>query len=301
MTNEFSHAAGIRILEEIRQIFEKKEVFQRRDKSIAFVCGGSKDDPRTMRSQFLKWIKTAHPSIIAVLAEDAFRSTYFHNPPLTINLSKFESLIAEISDCVIIFPESIGSFVEVGLFSNVDKIRAKTLIVNDLDHHSKDSFTNLGPIRSIDARSFLAATIPVSIKVTPVDFEPVRERLLRVVQRRRRIKFNFVEFRSLDRLSKFVLVFELVRILRLVSLEGLWQAVKIGFGGVSKTELKLLLSILMSAEWIESIDDHFQVTKSGQPLLDYDRTSIDDISARVVFYHTRYKTRVAQLLRKAGR
>jgi len=300
MNSEFSHTAGLRLLEEIRDIFQKKDVFQKREKSIAFVCGGPVSDPGTMRAQFLKWIRSAHPDIIAVLAEDAFRSTYFHTPPLPLNLSTFESLIAEISDCVIIFPESTGSFIEVGLFSGVKPIRSKTLIINDFDHHAKDSFANLGPIKTIDSRSFLAATIPVVLKPAPIIFDAVSERLLRVDQRRRRTRFNFAEFRRLDRLSRFVVVFEMIRILRIVSVEGLWHAIKIGFGKVSKNELKLLLSIHMGADWIEPVDDYFRVTAKSAPLLEYDRTPIDDLSARIMFYHQRHNTRVFRALSKGS-
>ncbi len=253
-----------------------------------------------MRAQFLRWIRATHPNIIAVLAEDAFRNTYFHSPPLPLNLSTFEALISEISDCVIIFPESTGSFIEVGLFSGVKLIRAKTLIVNDFDYHAKDSFANLGPIKTIDSKSFLAATIPLVVRPDPIKFDAVSERLLRVDQRRRRTRFNFAEFRELDRLSRFVLVFEMIRILRLVSVEGLWHAIRVGFGKVSKTELKLLLSILMGAEWIEPIDDYFRATAKSEAMLEYDRTSIDDVSARVMFYHQRYNTRVFRVLSKSS-
>ena len=74
-----------------------------------------------MRSRFVDWAKVELPNVITLLAEKAFRDTYFHDPPETLNLSTFETQIAEIADCVVIFLESVGSFAEIGFFSSKKK------------------------------------------------------------------------------------------------------------------------------------------------------------------------------------
>jgi hypothetical protein len=114
-----------------------------------------------MRRQFVDWARTALPDFVVVLAESAFRETLFHDPPEFINLSKFETLVAEISDCVLIFPESAGSFAEVGYFSMVDGVSQKVLIANDLKFQAEESFANLGPISTFNETSWLRPAIHV--------------------------------------------------------------------------------------------------------------------------------------------
>jgi hypothetical protein len=149
----FTHpsAQGITatLVEGLRQNF-----FIKRRRRIIFVCGGPTSSAALSdRANFLNWAQSniadeAH----LLLAEKAYgaateRGTKF------INLADFEKILAELSDCVLIFPESVGSFSEVGIFATAKSIRDKTLIANDSKHERRDSFLLLGPYHEINEKS----------------------------------------------------------------------------------------------------------------------------------------------------
>ena len=96
-----------------------------------------------MRSEFLRWSTKNFPEVVTLLAEDAYRHTKIYDQPETVNLSEFEQIIGTVADCVLLFPESEGSFAELGLFSNTAEIRRKILVANAIVYQSKDSFLNL--------------------------------------------------------------------------------------------------------------------------------------------------------------
>jgi hypothetical protein len=148
MADQFANPTGRKLLEEVGSIFKNKPVFQRRPPHVLFVCGGPiSAGPTSMRRDFIDWAKAALPDFMVLLAEDAFKEALFHHPRKFINLATFERLVAEISDCIIIFPESAGSFAEVGYFSALKDVRTKVLVVNDRKFEGVDSFVTLGPER----------------------------------------------------------------------------------------------------------------------------------------------------------
>ncbi|MDD4282504.1 MAG: retron St85 family effector protein [Bacilli bacterium] len=66
-----------------------------------------------------------------------------------LDLLTFEEILAEISDAVIIYIESMGSACELGAFAYVDSMLSKLLVINDLEYRGAQSFINDGPIKKI--------------------------------------------------------------------------------------------------------------------------------------------------------
>ena len=66
------------------------------------------------------------------LAEAAATDVLEYHRPRFLNLAEFERALANIADCILIFPESPGSLSELGYFAAFDELRQKCLIVNDL-------------------------------------------------------------------------------------------------------------------------------------------------------------------------
>ncbi len=253
MISQFATPAGTSLLSEVRNLFEKRRVFRRNDVPFVFVCGGPISE-NTIRKQFLDWSKKELPGIVIVLAEQAFRDTFFHDPPETYNLSVFESLIADISDCVILFPESPGAYAEMGLFSSAREIRKKTLVVNDLQYQAEDSFVNLGPITTINSKSFLRPTLHVQPKnPNGIDFSPIRDRLGRLMNRKHRKSLAHRSYSELNRQDRFVIIMEIINLLHVTSLNGLIHCIRVAFDTVKQKEIKQLLSILVASTCVESV------------------------------------------------
>jgi len=78
-----------------------------------------------------------------VLSEKLWEDGFDSN----IDLLTFEEFLAEISDYIIIFVESAGTFCELGAFSYADKLFCeKLLIVVDQKHKNEKSFILTGPV-----------------------------------------------------------------------------------------------------------------------------------------------------------
>jgi hypothetical protein len=302
MDEQFANTSGSRLLAEVGAVFKTKRIFQNRSRHVIFVCGGKIDGPTpTMRSQFINWARTELPDFILVLAETAFREALFHDPPKFINLSKFERLVAQISDCVLIFPESAGSFAEIGCFSTLSTVRKKVLVANDLSHQAADSFTNLGPIDTINRNSFLRPAIHISTTDPHIDFFPVKERLSRLRDRVRRKRLHHGPYAAFDYGEKFCVLLETVIIFRALTLEGLKKSIAESFGSTVKQavgkDLQILLSTLVASGYVARRDEYFVATAMAAPLLEIEGTSLDDLVARTTYYHQRHDRRAYELVR----
>ena len=186
MSHPLKHPKARALLKRVAQSFRAEDTYILHDSNIVFVCGGSMDGPY-MRPRFYEYASANLPQLHVFLAENAQQDYVQHVEPEFHNVAKFEDIIAEISTCVVIFPESPGSFTELGYFSKNDKLRKKILVINNADLQGQDSFVALGPITLIDSDSEFRPTIQIVYSANP-DFSLVKERFdnrLRVHNRRR--------------------------------------------------------------------------------------------------------------------
>src|SRR5215831_12501462 len=106
MINPLRTDPGRRLLANIAEVFQTKEIVEVHRKPILFVCGGITTGPGTsLRKEFLEWARQELDDYIFLLAEDAMLDSFANEGRFFVNLAKFESLIADISDGVLIFPE----------------------------------------------------------------------------------------------------------------------------------------------------------------------------------------------------
>jgi len=299
MDEQFAHPSGQVLLEEVRKIFEQKPIFQTRNRPIVFLCGGPvAGRSRNMRRAFLTWSKHNLPDLTVLLAEDAYKHTKIYEPPETLNLAEFEELIGTVANCILVFPESEGSFAELGLFSG-GEIRKKVLVANHAAYQAKESFINLGPIKTIDLNSYLSPTVVVSKRHGRFDFEPVRERLGRLMERTKRTSFAYRPYKKLDQLEKLLIALEMVNIFRLVTLSSLEACVRAVFDNASPRELKPIVSILAGAGFIRIRDHYFSVDPGKDSLLQFEGIKIDQMKARVLHYYQQHRPSVYQQFQRA--
>jgi hypothetical protein len=297
MPHPFSNPAGRHLLESLRQIFQEKRVYHRKHKFIVFVCGGKLGEGETsLRKQFIAWADNHLPDFICLLAEDALKDNFAGEGRTFVNLASFESIIADVADCVLIFPESAGSFAETGFFANSREIREKTLVVNLLDFQTADSFLNLGPIDTINGASFLRWTIYISSQ-EPLDFDPVAQRLAeRVKWPQQRERLRYQRFGQFTFKQKLLVVFELLRLLRLADVKALRHALVICFSGNPPyKEVKHILRILLAAKFIERDGDYFKVV-SGLTLVEIEHLEIEKVFAQVNLFYQKYSTELYEAL-----
>ncbi len=286
----FANDAGQQLLASVREVFKEKRVYHRKHRFIVFVCGGKLgEESKSLRKQFIDWAQHNLPEFICLLAEDALKDTFAGEGRIFVNLAKFESVVAEVADCVLIFPESAGSFAETGFFANSKEVRKKTLVVNQLGLQTEESFLNLGPIDTIDRFSFLK---PILINVQEAaDFTPVGQRLKeRVKWPENRERLHYQPFGQLNFKQKLLVVFEVLRILRLADLKNLRHALIVCFDGSPRyQELHYLLRILEAAKFIQrdGQSEYFKVV-AGLKLVEIDHIELETVFAQVQFFYQKH-------------
>ncbi len=117
---------------------------------VIFLCGGPYDGTREAGLKSLRHAFhciAAHPALKGreiIMAEDVTRGSDFsaHYG----DLLSFERDIAQITELVLLFCESEGSFAELGSFSSYKEIYSQLLVVIRQVFWEKDSFIRLGPL-----------------------------------------------------------------------------------------------------------------------------------------------------------
>ncbi len=296
MANPLSSEPGKRHLEEICKLFKEKPVVERIGKFILFVCGGKTGAAESsLRKEFLNWAKTELNEFVCILAEEALSDSFVGEGREFVNLAKFESVMADISDGVLIFPESVGSYAELGYFSH-SVISKKTFVANLYDYQASESFLNLGPIDSIGIDTFLK---PVILKQSEgkTDFEPIKERLqnrIKLPEYHRTVPY--LKFSKFNFKQKLLVTFELLRILRLADLATIRYAIaKCFHSNPSRREVTHLLRILLAAKYIRRRNEYFAPVP-GILLIEIKNTEIDTVLARSRFLYEKSSPEVSLAL-----
>ncbi len=130
-----------------------------------FVCGGPVDiqakTPPSFRDRFVSYSASKYPLIHdAIVQAETFKDYFKENayPDLLV----FEEEIANLASLVVIFLESPGSLVELGMFCTKPDFYKKLLIIAPQDEVSgEDSFIYLGPLENIKKKE------PTSVEIFP--------------------------------------------------------------------------------------------------------------------------------------
>jgi hypothetical protein len=205
------------------------KVYVSRRRPLIFVCGGTLDpSAKNLRKDFLDWAKVNIADQARIfLSEDAYPLALPHGANF-INLSDFEQVIAGVSDCILLFPESPGSYSELGIFARSD-VSNRTLIANDAKHLKNDSFLMLGPLHTIDVTSRFSpsVTFDSDIGLDPTFNDTIWKRILvRVKTHIVRQRLDASPFLRLPVLHRYSLVTWLIAITGVARFGDLLQIIR---------------------------------------------------------------------------
>ena len=115
---------------------------------VIFICGGQcaspQDPPISLRDAFMRVVgRSPLARYELVLAEDP---NIFSPIGEYTELLAFESDIAQLTELLLLFSESPGSLVELGMFVMDDEVSPKLMVVVDDKNYAKYSFIRLGPL-----------------------------------------------------------------------------------------------------------------------------------------------------------
>ena len=110
-----------------------------------FLCGKAIDGQyeKTNRGILQNYLQKQSEDIFIVLSERLWEESFNSN----IDLLTFEEFLAEISDAIVLFCESPGSYCELGAFAYANKLFSdKLVIVIDEQYKEAKSFIMTGPV-----------------------------------------------------------------------------------------------------------------------------------------------------------
>ncbi|MGF1739503.1 retron St85 family effector protein [Vibrio profundum] len=115
-------------------------------KTTVFLCGGAIDSEDNGRYKMAS-IFNEHSKYELLYPEDIFDDLLAG--PGQHSLLHLENILADCVDAIVLFPESPGSFAEIGAFSNNPRLAQKLIVLSDKNYRSNKSFINYGPYRLI--------------------------------------------------------------------------------------------------------------------------------------------------------
>lgn len=134
----------------IAQVVEEK-IYKpfKSNKTAIFLCGADINDNSKARAKLAGLLKEKKRFEI-LYPEDIFDDLLVGNSHSLLTL---ESILADSVDAIVIFPESPGSFAEIGAFSNDERLRNKLICFANKKYQKNKSFINYGPLRLVKTSS----------------------------------------------------------------------------------------------------------------------------------------------------
>ncbi|MBM2291436.1 retron St85 family effector protein [Sulfitobacter pseudonitzschiae] len=249
--------------------------------NIVFVCGGNKSSD--MRSQFETVFPKLLPHYEFFKPEFAMENYFSFGDTEPFDIADFETMVAELSIAIVLFPEAPGSFAELGYFSGQRLLSQKTVLALDLNHQHSGSFISLGPATKIAKTSIFG--YPIQIDYNNPDFTMVSTRITDHAKlSKRKRKFAPKEFNALSTFELFAFIHRLVNLLVIATGDDVESILRSAFKShVSPSRIKKVISILVGSGRLREIGDFGHLTASNErtfalTLVDGAKTDLTEIS-----------------------
>ncbi|RJG05143.1 hypothetical protein D3870_03125 [Noviherbaspirillum cavernae] len=172
---------------------------------------GKKSKAKSQRDVFVRWWSENRKDLkdLMLLPENYDDWSDFNTYS---DLLLFEKDLGYLTSAVLVFLEAPGAIAELGAFSQIDSLSERLVIVVTENHHPRNSFISLGPIRSVAKTQGHANSVCVIPDVKP---EELARHILVVVntldQKRARTNPNST-FNPEDSQHEILLVLDLVNL-----------------------------------------------------------------------------------------
>lgn len=297
--------AAARIVEQVNLLFtgERGRVSYSLHKHICFICGAQGErlpnKKRTLRSEFRDFLQSSGSKfqILPIFAESAIEEFIRDGAKTFLDLGAFESLIANIVDSVLIFPESPGSYTELGYFASQQSIREKTLVASRSENQ-EPSFINLGPLPLINKDSKYQPTPIVIGNNLKNSFNQVAKKLTFFSSKEAYRKgFEFKQFKELDAKAQLVVIFETIRLFRFITESNLQTIIHRIFGPYDIDRVRRILSILVAMNFVYRTKfGDYVISPSPSPLLEYDGNRYNDTKLEIIGFYDKYEPSVKKII-----
>ena len=290
MSHPFLHPSSSRLIQRVAHAFNSKDAYFVVDRNLLFVCGGPVDvTGDSIRKKFLQYAHDELPNFRVFLSEYAIQDISQYNAPDFINLVQFEDFLAEFADCILLFPESPGSFAEVGFFSAYDRVLKKLLVANKLSEQVSDSFINNGPLSLVNIHSDFRPVIHIDQKTSVIDFSPIKHRLRRF-PKHNRSRFTFAPYDELEPRARLAVILEVVKLFGPISLTSIQYVISRIFNDTNLEQLTHLVSLTLAVGYLRRVGivgDHFSLTAGTDTFFVLDDAEMKQIRFSVLDFYRR--------------
>lgn len=225
---------------------------------------------KTNRGRIQKYIQNQIPLVKFAISEYVWKNLY----ETDIDLLTFEVFLAEVSDYIILFVESMGSACELGAFTfdNRDFMK-KLIIILDEKYRADNSFIKIGPV--MKAKKNGAAVIYADLTGAILSSLELRNKVNEIIDemnRRKRIIIN--RQKEKVKIYPFILeILELIKLFQPIELKGLptvYKTIKdfnqFKFSKMSDEEfdikVKYIFAFLKAVKLIEEKDGNIHLAKT---------------------------------------
>jgi hypothetical protein len=284
-------AAG-KLLQALEGLFENGQAFLLPHQHLTFVCGARPTTESTsLRTDFLSYLSSelGPKSILPILAEKAIDEFLDSGTETAVELGKFENLIAGCVDSILIFPESPGSFAELGFFAANPQVYKKTLIATK-EEYQGNSFINLGLMPIFNQYSIYKPMLVLGANLND-SFNIITERL-QLIKSNTKYKKRFPtdSFKTLEVKHQLIALYELIRVLGYVTEHNLFSIIQSVFKSYELEIVHRLLAILMAMNFVNRNEHGDYLSSSNAPsLLEYANDLFDKAKLQAITYYKKHE------------
>lgn len=246
-----------RELQEFVDLLDFDELRGTRPADFIFLCGGYSidraDPPYFSLRHYLLRHKTFQKKLdgYVVLAEDAqriFDDHYYED------LISFEEDIARLASLIAIIAESPGSLSELGSFSSIPLIARRTCAIQQREYEAQRSFITLGPIKRLSEKNpGSVAYFPWKKNKDKVFHSTCKSHVTPIalyINERLTIADETFKLSGDEDLKLMFVVLWVIYLLKEVSVQTLYDCVKLIQVGVTDTQIKAKVFALQVAKWV---------------------------------------------------
>ena len=278
---DFINRPGISpVVDKVAQAFCDNKVHIKRNHKILFVCGGTRED--CIREKFLTYAKNNLDNFHIFKAEDTFTDLNEDGEHRFLNLSDIEKLICDVADSVVIFPESEGSYAEVGLFSAIEKIASKTLIANKINYQASNSFLSIGPIYDIQKQSAYGQSAYLTNDENGDISFAVMPKMLKRTKGKKIISLDPNNLDEINEQAIFYTVMLLVYIFPVLRAVEVSKIIKGIFRPIDYKMIKQYLSMLCGANYLHRNGDYYFLQDDGVPFFTIKGWEVEAVRADIM-------------------
>lgn len=292
--------------EKTMTFFSRGDLYFPRDVHLSFVCGASdpiREEAPKFRRRFLDWAQANEPKLVCVRAENAVTDLLrqVDERHAANDLGVIENVIAETVDSLLIFPESPGSFAELGLFSANEAICEKMLVALLVEHQG-DSFITLGPVKHISVKSSYPNPIILSEPYDAV-FRQIADRLLGEMKTKRsyRRRYSLKQWREYTKREKLAILDCIFDLIGICTEEDLFDLILKRFGSYEVSELRLLTALLAALGRISLTDDADIVRLSSAWPLSFIEGAADETTELRARWNDAYRVHLPEAIEEVSR